>query len=67
VALQPQQGDAKGSFRVLVDDFPVVTKRSDASGVEWKWSTFDNVIKAARRRRRVPTPNGGEPEPADCL
>lgn len=67
VAVQAQQGDAKGSFRVLVDEFPVVTKRSDASGVALKWSTIDNVIKAARRRRRVPTPNSGEPEPVDGL
>lgn len=67
VAVQAQQGDAKGSFRILVDEFPVVTKRNDASGVALKWSTIDNVVKAARRRRRVPTPNAGDAEPSDCL
>jgi hypothetical protein len=67
VAVQAQQGDAKGSFRVFIDDFPVVTKRSDASGVALKWSTIDNVIKAARRRRRVLTPGGGDQESVDGI
>jgi hypothetical protein len=50
----PVQQGSPTSFRILCDDHPVVTKRSDASGVALKMSAISAAITNARRRRRGP-------------
>lgn len=60
VALPVQQGST--SFKVLVDDTQVVTKRSDASGVALKLSALTSAVESARRRRR-PLYNDNADEP----
>ncbi|KAJ1616289.1 hypothetical protein T492DRAFT_1107696 [Pavlovales sp. CCMP2436] len=47
----PVQQGAASAFKIVVDELPVYTKRSDASGVALKMSTLSAAVKSARRRR----------------
>lgn len=50
--LPVQQGTSSTSFKILVDDSQVMSKRSDASGVALKMSALTSAVNVARRRRR---------------
>ncbi|KAG8466576.1 hypothetical protein KFE25_007955 [Diacronema lutheri] len=52
IAMPTMQGSSITSFKILVDDAQVVSKRADASGVALKMSALSAAVGAARRRRR---------------